>query len=292
MPNRVFEAILDYKVENFKDSVGRLALKIFVDPKTGKMIHPGEFGQYKEKICADFFSLFIPTNYDTGTGFVITPMDDCSTQCDVIVFESSLTPVIRNDAFQRFFPVETVAGVVEIKSKLSKTKLKEALVKLSNVKKLRERTKSTVYKRSYPQNDKKFDPTVNRNDQVFSILVCNALTFDTTKICKELDDFYLEENILQRHRHNMILSVEDGLIYYEANEFVAKELGGRKSMPYPEISKMNMVTRIDRASSESNHHFFSFAHYFNWLAKDTAILEPDIGSYIVDRSPQFRDIGN
>lgn len=54
------------------------------------------------------------------------------------------TPLIENSG-QRFFPVECVAGVIEVKSKLTKATLKEALVKLAAIKDLRNDIDSNPY---------------------------------------------------------------------------------------------------------------------------------------------------
>ncbi|MGT0149261.1 DUF6602 domain-containing protein [Vibrio metschnikovii] len=47
------------------------------------------------------------------------------------------TPRIETDDLRRFYPIETVYSIGEVKSKLSKTQLKEALLKLMKVKKIR-----------------------------------------------------------------------------------------------------------------------------------------------------------
>lgn len=60
------------------------------------------------------------------------------------------TPLIQSKELQNFYPVETVAAVVKIKSALSKKELKYALEKLSKVKTLRKSVKGlTLIRRAW-----------------------------------------------------------------------------------------------------------------------------------------------
>ena len=112
--NDIFDKLIKSKIEQFKDDYVKLSRQIFVN-KDGTLIHPGEFGMYREKIIREFLAPFLPTRLAIGSGFVITAANNISTQCDIIIYDKEHTPVIENGE-QRFFPVECVVGVIEVKS--------------------------------------------------------------------------------------------------------------------------------------------------------------------------------
>lgn len=90
--------------------------KIFSSQKDGKIFHNGEYGTYREDLVKRFLRLYIPSRLDIGTGFLINAEGDISTQCDIIIYDRYTTPIIESSGNQRFFPIETVAAVGEIKS--------------------------------------------------------------------------------------------------------------------------------------------------------------------------------
>lgn len=133
--NEIFEKLMYSKIERFVHDYANLSRSVFVNTK-GNLIHPGEFGMYREQIVKELLKPFLPEKFDIGTGFIITSKNRISTQCDLIIYDKENSPIIEN-AEQRFFPVECVVGVIEIKSNLSKSDFKKAVSKLSKIKKLR-----------------------------------------------------------------------------------------------------------------------------------------------------------
>ncbi|MBK8982893.1 MAG: hypothetical protein IPM38_11365 [Ignavibacteria bacterium] len=53
MSNKIFESILDEKISFFKFTFEQTAKNIFIEDG-GKLIHPGEYGTYRENACKDF----------------------------------------------------------------------------------------------------------------------------------------------------------------------------------------------------------------------------------------------
>lgn len=192
MPNDIFNQILDRKIESFAS--------VFLDDSEaifkidGKLFHPQEFGTYRERVVSEIISSVIPQNIDVKDGFVITANNNVSTQCDIIIFDKNKTPII-NDGVLRFFPIEAVYAIGEVKSIIrSKGELTEILTKLSNQKALE---KDTV--------------GVESGELLTTFLVCKKLDFD---FLPDFEDHY--QNIDNNEfRHNFILSLEDGLISYQ-----------------------------------------------------------------------------
>lgn len=205
MSSQVFSGFLSFQIEKFVTEYVSLSKNVFVN-KEGKLIHPAEYGTYRERIVSSLILPLLPKRLSVGTGFIITDTDKISTQCDLIIYDTQNTPVIENGE-QRFFPVECVAGVIEVKSVLSKNDLKEALIKLSNIKALRNEITSTIRVYSETKDSHPLSPATCPYDQMATFLICESLSFDLEKEC---DSFFKDvyKGIDPPLFHNMILSIE------------------------------------------------------------------------------------
>lgn len=127
------QALLDQKILNFVSAFCDSSRQMFVNTE-GVLIHPGEFGTYREAITKEFLKAFVPQRLGIDSGFVINTTGRVSTQCDLVMYDKSSTPLLNNENLQRFFPAESVCAVGEVKSVLSLAGLKSALRKLAAVK--------------------------------------------------------------------------------------------------------------------------------------------------------------
>ena len=186
--------------------------EIFWDDKENKLIHPGEYGEYREDLLKRFLNLYIPENYGISSGFIIASDGEISHQCDIIIYDKRKTPKIQNLESQRFFPIETILGVGEVKSTIrSIGVLNDYLRKLSKLKVLRSLVKDpTPYKRGGFKTP--YNPKSNFADNIFTFLLCYKLDFefDLDKIDYGEVDFRLW--------HNMVLSLKDGLLTYKTGK--------------------------------------------------------------------------
>lgn len=196
--NNVYKTILNRKVDNFVSLFATDSNSIFKNTEN-RLIHPGEYGKYREESCKDILKLLLNPNYSISDGFIFTSNNIISTQCDIVIYNSSLSPLITND-IAHMFPVEEVRTIIEIKSNLTKSDFKTALIKLSKNK--------SLYKHRKGIPKKKF-----KNDSfntICSFLICNKLNFDYNEI--NLNEIY--DDIPRDEWHNAILSIEDGFISY------------------------------------------------------------------------------
>lgn len=248
MSSEIFEKILNRKIETFKSVFLEDSEGIFkVD---GKLFHAQEFGVYRERVLAEIIKSIIPESVQVKDGFVITSKNNLSTQCDIILYNSQNTPVI-NDGVLRFFPIESVLAIGEVKSVIrTKAELKEILQKLSNQKKL----------------DRDVISLRKEGEMITTFLVCKKLDFDFST---DFDELY--ENVEPELRHNMILSIEDGIISYqiereyfsdankEAFDHVFK--GKSKLCEYPLVRGDLMPSVITTSTEEyPNIHIKMFLH--------------------------------
>ncbi|SEG03058.1 hypothetical protein SAMN04488130_10556 [Flavobacterium urumqiense] len=270
MSNLIFNKILEEKIEFFKYSFKETSRNIFYSEKLNRLIHPGEFGTHREQICKDFLRSIIPMRLDIGSGFIITDKGDVSTQIDLIIYDRNNTPLIENSERQKFYTVETITGIVEVKSDLSKNDLKSALNKLARNKRLKENMSNPV--KIKRDNEGMFDAMNYPYDNIFSILICNKLNFNIDNISADIDDLY-DDDIQPWQKHNLILSLEDGLLaYYDDN---------KKSIMYPYLN-VKLKNRFIRPDKNINSHFYFASSYIFMGTTSSSIYYPEITDYIND----------
>ena len=81
----------------------------------------------------------LPRGIAVGSGCVIDSYGNCSRQQDVVLYERDICPVfsINNTPQSTYYPCEGVMAVIEVKSSLSTTELKDSFEKIASVKRLR-----------------------------------------------------------------------------------------------------------------------------------------------------------
>jgi len=266
MSINVFEEILIERIEKFKLSFSETSKKVFFNEQ-GKLIHPAEFGMFRETECRDFLRLIVPTRLDIGQGFLINTFNNISHQCDIVIYDSKNSPLIESNERQRFFPIETVVAVGEVKSILSKSNLSDALNKLSQVKVLREEIKNPAIIKT--EQTGKYDPKNYIYDQIFTFLICQKLDFNLENIANEIGTLY--NQVEYRHRHNLILSIEDGLLaYYD-------DLSKTFMYPYCNLALKN---RFVQPGTNNYSHFKIFSSYIFLGTSSGTILYPEITDYM------------
>jgi hypothetical protein len=267
--NEVFDSIFRERADVFRHAFSSVSTEVFYNHQTKQLRHTGEYGMYRESIVRDFLKFIVPTSLDVSTGFLISGMDDISTQCDIVIFDSGMTPLYQEGDRQRFFPVESVFCIGEVKSTLSRTQLADALNKLAIVKSIGERIKSPTILRKSPPGP--FDPIDHPYDLIPSVLICQKLGFDFGNIENEIDGMY-GISVQHRHRHNMILSVDDGLLsYFDHND---------KNLPYPRLNKVDLKNRFTYPGSNNYVHLKLFGAYMYMLTTSKTLLYPDFSDYI------------
>jgi hypothetical protein len=264
----MFNDLLEYQIKNFLDEF-RLSRSCYTDKLKKTLIHPGEFGVYREKICKKFLRLFTPHSLAIDTGFIVDANGSISNQCDIIIYDADITPL--DITASGFFPVETVVAVGEMKSVIQKETLKEALIKLTNVKRMRQEIKTpSILKRDRSLGISSFDPKANHYDQIFTFLICEKYD-QHHKIENEIEDVY--KDIDAHLRHNVVLSLENGaLLYYDQRN---------KTLQYPYHDQKKLKHRFVSPTEKDQYaHFKYFCHYFYMAMASTSILYPETLYYM------------
>lgn len=200
MANQNMKALIEFTISQMKAEFAN-SKKIFEDDKSkNSLIHSGEFGVYRERIVAQFLKLILPPTYEIGSGFIITPNNEHSTQCDILIYDKDSTTLFTDQANARLFPVETVVGFCEVKSNIqSLSELKKIIDKMHDVTKLRHNMDKT--EGINPETSKTRLNSNGRNvfKMIEDFFKTNEEAAFLDKSC--LDSMYYNKNLLD---HNMM----------------------------------------------------------------------------------------
>ncbi|WP_124604995.1 DUF6602 domain-containing protein [Burkholderia sp. Bp9142] len=268
MANKIFDALFREQVDVFRAAFSATSTEIFYDSSNERLFHAGEYGIYRESIVRDFLKFIIPQSLDLSTGFILSTMDDVSTQCDIIGFDSRLTPLYQEGDRQRFFPLESVYCVGEVKSTLSRTALRQALNKLAATKRLGERISDPgVARPDQPQ----FNPTDDARQLFSSFLICQKLDFNTNNLENEIDGLY-DSDVSHRHKHNLIISIEDGLLTYIDHNGTTN--------PYPRFAAKDLKHLFALPEKDPYYHFKVFSSLLFLLTSNKTPWYPEFSRYV------------
>lgn len=208
MSDNIINKILLHKAKRFKGVFADDSVDLYFNSKN-KTFHAAEFGRYRENLTADFLKSFIPGYISVSTGFIVSQKNRVSTQCDIVLYDKDLTPLIQDDKLNQFFPADCIKGIGEVKSNLTKTLLKEALVKLAEVKKVSFEVSKEAAGHTCDTYDREHDW-----NHAYTFLICNQITGDTSDLANEIDTYYTKHSIPHKYRHNFILSLDGKALYY------------------------------------------------------------------------------
>lgn len=283
--NNIYKILLYEKIDHFMYSYKQASRELFFNKEERRLIHAGEFGCLREVVSKSFIRYAIPRRLEIGTGFLMNHAGDVSTQIDLIVYDKNETPLVQDSENQYFYPVETVCAAGEIKSVLRKDEFIKAINKLAKIKELRERISETdtqiIRTNSQRPFQSKFDPIINDSDRMFTFMICERFDFDIKTLVNELNSLY-ESDIAHRNKHNMILSIDDGLLLYMFPGHTG--VGTVKHMPVPVANNPEFQVQknvfLARTKENPNYHLQTFCTYLFSRTQSISILSPDLSHYL------------
>lgn len=98
--------------------------------------HPGARGEASEEDWLRVLKDHLPSRYQADRAFVIDSRGDCSEQIDVVIYDRQYSPLLFNQANQRYVPAESVYAVLEVKQDLSREHVLYAGEKAASVRRL------------------------------------------------------------------------------------------------------------------------------------------------------------
>jgi len=268
--NKIIRNLTIQNYRNFKFSFENTK-EIFWDEKEKKLIHPGEYGAYREELAKRWLEMHVPKRFGIGSGFVINSSGSISTQCDIVIYDRIKTPKIENINNQRFFPIETVSCVGEIKSDINSIgELNSYLIKLAEIKNLRENVKDPdpYFRGTFKSS---FSPLYNPFDNIFTFLICNKFKFEINP--EEIDYGEIE----QRFKHNLVLSLHNGILNYRTQT-------GSKNLPFPFMREIHhMDNYLENDKEELPTPVINFLSALQIALNNNALLSIDMTLYLTDK---------
>lgn len=210
MEYKILKSLVDVKLKKFVSEYGNVC-KLFENTDVkNNLIHPGEYGMYKERLMSEMFKYTLPQRYSCGTGFVINTDKEITTQCDIVLYDAENAPFLEVDS-GRFFPQEVVYAIGEIKSKLTKRQLFDALIKLAKSKQIRKRFSGLTVQDECVEID-----SSNTYEGICTFLICDEIDGWNEDLSLEIQHVYFENEIEKAFHFNLILSLKNGLIAYDS----------------------------------------------------------------------------
>ena len=102
---------------------------------SSQVTHRGSKGSIREReVIKEYLKKYLPGNIGIANGECISTDGTVLPECDIILYEKNTTPYLVHKEGYQVFPIECVYGVIEIKSKLNKTQLKDSIDKIIKIK--------------------------------------------------------------------------------------------------------------------------------------------------------------
>lgn len=206
MSSKIFQSLAQGKIRHLIQAY-ETSHEIFWDEDKKKLIHAAEYGEYREKAVIDLLNLFVPQSLSISEGFIITSDGDVSTQCDLIIYDPKSCPRLIDSSHQKFFPIESVVGVGEVKSTIqSQSEMTKILNKLATVKALKDKIKTEVY--SVGPGFEKNDHSAHPLKDIYSFVIAKKLPKMPP------NGYEYSDSVEQRHKHNLLIGIDNGVGCY------------------------------------------------------------------------------
>lgn len=244
--------------------------------------HSGDRGENREQDLRDFLEKHLPKKYGVTKGEIITRAGAHSHAADIIIFDALNCPVLYSQ-HTAVLPIEGVYGIIEVKSKLSKTELQDSMSKIERFKKLAPRDLSVIQTREYVAT---FHRPPRPFGAVFAYEVADnslrSLFSNYTEECERIHDVNYFTNLVA------VLGV--GLIHFEKIDWLA----GEKNLLLDTDEFVNLVLTIEKQRRNSEEVAFmyrsmadpaadkTFGRFFIYLLlmlERMRLGTPDLGRY-------------
>lgn len=101
--------------------------------------HNLEDGKYREYLVTKVLKKIIPSKYSITNGFIIDSDNNISKEMDVIIYDRNYVPPFFDETYT-VVPIEAVIAVIQVKTTLSSTTLKDSIDNLNSIDNLKSKT--------------------------------------------------------------------------------------------------------------------------------------------------------
>ena len=112
------------------------ALRASFDAHAVGGYHSYEKGLRSENVLCDFLAGYLPPRYGVSRGEVVAATGQRSRQIDLVIYDALHAPLLQDTETSRIFFAESVYAAIELKPRLSRSTLAEAVRTIASVKAL------------------------------------------------------------------------------------------------------------------------------------------------------------
>lgn len=269
--------LFDYQLRAFATNYADASREVFSDPLSGKLLHPGEFGGLRESLVRNLLKNFLPESFGISEGFIIAPNGDISAQCDVVVYSRQHCPIIQTAERQRFFPVEAVVAVGEVKSNADSRDLRDALEKIVNIKKMRAELTNGSIARSTFKDVGVYRPRDLLLDQLGTFVIAESFSCTEATVAK-----LVKETAKGKHptfQVNMIVSINEYCALYRDKQNLIWMFPVDVDRASNEIIPVPLPLLFAKKNSDRPQHLKLFLRHLALITERATILHTDFLNY-------------
>lgn len=226
--------------------------------------HRGDRGENREEVLREFLAEHLPNRFGVTKGEVMTRGGGHSHSADIIIYDADSGPLLYADK-TTILPIESVYGIIEVKSRLSKAEFSDASEKIEAFKRLAPRDLSVIQTREYM--------TVHRPSRPFGIIFAfdladnslDSLLTNWEERNREVHDVNYFENLVVVLGAGLLtlemvdLTVGNKHVLLDTDEFVDHMLTEQKRTRNHEPPTEQLVRRIvERRGQETFGRFFVY----------------------------------
>lgn len=250
--------------------------------QAGVVRHSGDRGENREQDLRDFLCQHLPKKYGITKGEIITQTGERSHAADIIIFDASSCPVLYSH-HTAVLPVEGVYGIIEVKSKLSKSEFQDCIKKIERFKSLAPRDLSVIQTREYT--------TVHRPTRPFGAVFAyevadnslQSLFANYNEECERIHDVNYFTNLVAVlgvgliHFEKIDWQIGERTLLLDTDEFVNLVLTMEKRRRDNEEVPFMHRSVADPAADKTFGRFFI---YLLLMLERMKLGTPDLGRYL------------
>ena len=193
-----------------EQTIGSIASKMKIDFENLRQItHRESKGRAREIVMKHFLKNYLPPALGIESGEIVSSNGGVSKQMDIVIFDKLHCPIFIREDEVHIFPIESVYAVIEVKSHLNSSELKDCIEKIKSVKELS--------KEAYVKQEGAIIHTTNLYGKEFEYFptLGFVFAFDSIKIDllrQKLDELNSEKKIELEHKVDSICVLNKGII--------------------------------------------------------------------------------
>jgi hypothetical protein len=209
-----------------------------------QFVHKGTRGTARENTLREFLAKGrLPAKYGLGSGEVVGHVRDVSRQCDIVVYDSMHGLSLHYDDHNQIHPIDSVYGIIEVKSRLSKAELIDSLEKIKIFKEM-------SIKGSIAERLSSGHTFVRPRPKPFGVIFSYSLDKNSiNSLCENLKEW--ESNNSPTSWPNYICILGEGCISHQS---------GLQNCIDSEAITHNSLPLSIRYESDSLFHFYCAVH--------------------------------